>query len=60
MLSFEQSSQRLVTCFHDYAFPHPLPKLSLRRPELLSIATDNKGRLLLPLFLPGYFLCTFN
>jgi len=46
VLSPEQSRQRLLTSFHHHAFPHPLPKLGLRRPKLFPVATDHERRFL--------------
>lgn len=47
MLSCERPGQRTVIRFGYHAFPHPLPKLSLRGPKLLAITADYQGRLLL-------------
>jgi hypothetical protein len=49
MLALEQPSQRLIPNFRHNPFSHPLPKLRLRRPKLLSIAADNERGLLLSL-----------
>src|SRR5215213_1296355 len=47
MLSLEKPRQRLFTCLDDDAFPHPLPKLCLCRPEPLPIPANHEGCFLL-------------
>ena len=47
MLTIEQPGQRLFTCLADYAFPHPLPELSLCGPELFPVFADHERRFLL-------------
>ena len=51
MFTFEKTGQRLIPSLHNDAFPHPLPKLRLRRPKLLSIATDHERCFLFAFFL---------
>lgn len=51
VFSFKRAGQGTVVCLGDNAFPHPLPKLSLRSPKLLPIAADYQRSLLLFLFL---------
>ena len=56
VFSPEDTGQWLVMCLDHNAFPHPLPKLSLSGPELLTVATyDERALLLLSLFL--VFFC---
>jgi len=51
MFALKNSRQRLVSGLNYNAFPHPLPELRLRRPELLPIATDYKGAFLFSLLI---------
>jgi hypothetical protein len=47
VLSSERSRQGPVIRLGYHAFPHPLPKLSLRGPKLFAITADYESRLLL-------------
>jgi hypothetical protein len=49
VFAIECARQWIVLRFGDNPFPRPLPKLGLRRPEFLAVATDDESRL--PLFL---------
>jgi hypothetical protein len=51
VLAVERTGKRIILGFADNSFPCPLPKLRLRRPKLLAIATNNERGLLLFLFL---------
>jgi hypothetical protein len=54
MFTIERACQRVVLRFCDNSFPRPLPKLGLRRPEFLAVATDDESRLPLFLLFPGF------
>jgi hypothetical protein len=51
VLSFEQSSERLLPGFSHDAFPHPLPKLCLCCPKLFPVPANHKRCLLFTFFL---------
>jgi len=51
MFAMESAGQWLVARLYDNAVPDPLPKLSLGGPKLSPVATYNKRRLTLLLFL---------
>lgn len=54
VFAFEDSCQRLFASFYDDAFPHPLPELSLRGPELFSVSANYECRFLLALVLLNF------
>jgi len=54
MFTIERACQRIVLRFCDNSFSRPLPKLRLRRPEFLAVATDDESRLPLFLLFPGF------
>jgi hypothetical protein len=60
VLASEQSSQRLLTGFRHDAFSHPLPKLSLRCPELLPVAANHERRLLFASLLFVHIHCRYT
>jgi len=55
MVTAKGAGQRQIIRLFDYALPDPLPELLLRRPEFLSVATDDQRRFLF-LFLLLLFL----
>jgi len=54
VFAVEGARQGLIRSLSDNALSHPLPKLRLRRPELLAVATDDKRRFLFFLFLLSF------
>src|SRR5437870_8384998 len=62
MFATKCAGERLVLSLHNYAFPHPLPELFLRGPELFPVATNDQRRLLflLLLFFLSHVLCSIS
>ncbi len=51
MLSTKRAGQRLISGLKHDAFPDPLPELSLRCPELITVTANHERSFLLALFL---------